>query len=230
MPRQSTKSAASPTKAASNEAKLDGMVAVYVTITGVSPMLQNPMTSETLDMLIDRTPGKKGGAKIGTQKTHQQIAADRLCKGPNGEKGVPMEWLFASLVEAGRQVVYNKTTKLSTADSSKVPALIAIQDEFLPFANQADDSWVVDKRRGVLAATDVAVGILRPKFPDWSFDAIIEVDCSLIDINKIRELFDTAGRFCGLGDFRPNKRGPFGRFRITAWEVEELAQPVKKAA
>lgn len=210
--------------------KLEGLIAVHITITGISPMLQNPMTDETLDMLIDRVPGRKGGAKQGPEKTHEQIAAERLCKGPDGELGIPMTWLFAALVEAGRHVIYEKKTKLSTLTSSLVPAFLAIQDEFLPFANQAKGMWVVDKRRGVLQATGVAVGILRPKFPNWSFDVVAEVDCDQISLDKIRELFDVAGRFCGLGDFRPNKRGPFGRFLVTKWETSKLERQLPKAA
>ncbi len=228
MPRTSTKTTVQAVKNAP-PIKLEGLVAVHITVTGISPMLQNPMTDETLDMLIDRVPGRKGN-KTGNEKTHEQIAAERLCKGPDDELGIPMTWLFAALVEAGRHVVYSNKTKLSTRESSLVPAFLAIQDEFLPFNNQADNSWVVDKRRGVLAATGVAVGILRPKFPTWDFDVVAEVDCDQISMDKIRELFDIAGRFCGLGDFRPNKRGPFGRFMISHWEVKELQRQLPKAA
>jgi hypothetical protein len=203
-----------------------------ITATSLSPMLQNPMTDEVLDELLGGKSARKG---VQTDITVDQRAEKKLCKGPNGEFGFPTNYLFAALVEAGRQVQFEKKTNISTATSSKLPAFFSIVpdvvtdggDGFIPFLDQ-DVKWVADKRRGVLAANKAAVAIVRPKFPTWAFEVTIEIDLEQIAIDKIQNLFDIAGRQSGIGDFRPSKRGEFGRFSVT--DFVEIEQVVKKAA
>jgi hypothetical protein len=43
-----------------------------------------------------------------------------------------------------------------------------------------------------------------------------------------RRLVDDAGRKVGLGDFRPWRRGPFGRFTVVRWEI--VTQGLRQAA
>ena len=42
----------------------------------------------------------------------------------------------------------------------------------------------------------------------------------MLDAAIGRELFDIAGSKIGRGDFRPDRRGPFGRFTVTMWSPE----------
>jgi hypothetical protein len=94
------------------------------------------------------------------------------------------------------------------------------------------DGWVVDVRRGVLQATKVAVAIVRPKFPRWGFEITVEVNEDLVNVEKIMDLFEIAGRQCGLGDFRPGTKGQFGRFSVKEFAALEAAKPTtrRKAA
>ena len=120
-------------------------------------------------------------------------------------------------------------TKISTAKTSLVPNLLTIVPElvnevgdgFIPFKDQKVKG-IADKRRGVLAANGAAVAIVRPKFPTWAFDVVVEVNLDDIAIEKVQELFKKAGQYSGLGDFRPSKRGPFGRFGVS--QLIELEQ------
>ena len=210
-----------------------GIQQYRVSCVGISPMLQNPMTDETLDELFYGSGGKRKLPK--TDVPLEKIAEARLCRGPNGEFGFPANYLFAALIEAGRQVIFDKKTKVSTRESSLVPAFLTIVpnlldekgDGFIPFTGQ-DAKWVVDKRRGVNPATGGAMAVVRPKFPNWDFEATVEIDLDQIAVEKVLELFNIAGRSSGIGDFRPSKRGPFGKFRVTKWEVVE--QGLKVAA
>jgi hypothetical protein len=34
----------------------------------------------------------------------------------------------------------------------------------------------------------------------------------------VRELLDIGGKRVGIGDFRPSRRGPFGRFKVVSWK------------
>ena len=210
-----------------------GFVRYLIPCIGISPMLQNPMTDETLDELIYGSAGRR--KPKATDVSIADIAKKRLCLGPNGEFGIPANYLFAALVDAGRHVIYDKKTKMSTRESSLIPSLLSIVPElvnevgdgFIQFKDQKA-KWIADKRRGVLAANGAAVAGGRPKFPTWAFDVTVEVNLDQIAIEKVKEVFNAAGRYSGLGDFRPSKRGPFGRFNVA--DFVELEQVVGEKA
>lgn len=209
-----------------------GIQQFRVSAMSLSPMLQNPMTDEVLDELLGGKSARRG---VQTDITVEQRAMKKLCLGPSGEFGFPANYLFAALIDAGRQVQYEGKTKVSTRESSLMPSFLSIVpdvvnaegDGFIPFLDQSI-MWVADRRRGVLAANKAAVAIVRPKFPSWEFEVTVEVDLDLISVDKVRSLFEIAGRQSGIGDFRPSKRGPFGRFSIV--DFVEVEQAVKKAA
>ena len=58
----------------------------------------------------------------------------------------------------------------------------------------------------------------RPRFNSWALEVDVIYDEAQIDRDVILTSAKNAGQFCGLGDFRPNKKGPFGRYA-----VEEMA-------
>jgi len=58
----------------------------------------------------------------------------------------------------------------------------------------------------------------RPCFDEWEFDCEIDYDETVMTENQLRKIVDDAGNRVGLCDFRPAKKGPFGRFMVTAWK------------
>lgn len=65
----------------------------------------------------------------------------------------------------------------------------------------------------------------RPCFTDWKLEAEIEVDLTQIDPEKINQLIQEAGRFQGLGDYRP----VYGRFLGSAKIIEQSKATTEKA-
>lgn len=62
----------------------------------------------------------------------------------------------------------------------------------------------------------------RPVFTDWRVEALVEVDLTILDPEKINQLVEEAGRYEGLGDNRP----VYGRFLGHA-EVVTEPKPAK---
>ena len=52
--------------------------------------------------------------------------------------------------------------------------------------------------------------------PPWAVEFRLDTDPELIDENKLRAWMDIAGRRIGLGDWRPEKSGHHGRFRLNS--------------
>lgn len=93
---------------------------------------------------------------------------------------------------------------------------------------QAALAWEVDERSVVNPATGGRMMAFRPRFNRWSLAFTIEYDPTIFDAAVVRDLVDYAGTRIGLGDFRPARKGPFGKFKVTRWEAESPAR--KKAA
>ena len=54
---------------------------------------------------------------------------------------------------------------------------------------------------------------VRPLFPEWAVTFLVDVDDELVDAHHLGEWLDIGGRRIGLGDWRPEKSGSYGRFR-----------------
>ncbi|MEK7150954.1 MAG: hypothetical protein AAB783_02025 [Patescibacteria group bacterium] len=183
------------------------------------------MSDETLEEL-------RTGVRQPIQKDRpiQAVAKEKLYTDVDDKTiGVPVEMLFASLREAGRGVKLEGMKKVSTAEGTVLPAFLTICDPFLPLTNQ---EWVVDKRRGNMqnGGKNTAVCVVRPKFIKWGFEVTIELDEKQFGADNCRKLFDLAGSRQGLGSFRPNKGGTFGRFRVVEWESKKIEDDVEEAA
>jgi hypothetical protein len=63
----------------------------------------------------------------------------------------------------------------------------------------------------------------RPMIPaGYSLEFTINVDDDAVSPSVaplMREIMEVAGRRMGLGDYRPQKKGPYGKFNVTRWEV-----------
>ena len=59
----------------------------------------------------------------------------------------------------------------------------------------------------------------RPLFPDWSLTFQVEGDDELVDDTKLADWLAIAGRRIGIGDWRPEKSGQYGRFSTTSISI-----------
>ena len=196
---------------------------VRIHCVGVSPLMMDKMSDETLEGLATgvRPPEVK-------DKPAVEKAAVKIYRDDNGRIALPAEMLVGALVFAG-QKVKNGRKQISTAKTTMLFELLQLNNVFLPLTNgqpAAEDlPWVVDKRKGIgnQARTPTAVCIIRPKFLHWEFDCEIQYNEDRVNGEVVRQLFNVAGSSEGLGSFRPNKKGPFGRFKVTEWNEEKVA-------
>lgn len=79
-------------------------------------------------------------------------------------------------------------------------------------------AYEVDSRPVVIPATKGRVMRHRPRFDSWSATFTLAVNDDIIDPAFVHQLLTEGGVSVGIGDFRPEKGGPFGTFRVTKWE------------
>lgn len=219
----------------SSAATSGNIIKVRVTLSSIGyGMLMNPMLEDTLDQL----QGISSKKTVDKNRSKEEVAAEKLIKGPGGAIGIPLQYLTSCLAEAGRYVKSGKK-QLSTAESTKIFSILDFgKTTFLQFsavdldkvepetaAKMNADGWVADRKKGNLknGAKSVAVAIIRPWFPAWAITFDVEINTSPEDYGAdettVKALFKAAGSMVGIGDFRPAKKGQYGRFEVTGWEV-----------
>jgi hypothetical protein len=180
------------------------MKKIGVEIKGISPYLMNAFGMEDA--------GKTEKQDIGS-KDYSNEATTKLYKLPNGEIYVPSTQVHSSLMEAGKQL--KVVGKGKSTYSKLFGSFIVVSPDVLVMLNQ---TWEVDKRAVVVPATKGRVIRYRPKFTDWGLKFTLDILDDGIPISAVKQGLDTAGAYCGIGDFRPQKKGPFGRFIVTSFK------------
>jgi len=213
------------------------MKTVRIVIRGQAPMIQNRVPMAVLLGLLtgEKPPKSKKGSR-----TTDEIAEEHLYTfGEPGYVGLPLKNMLSCLVTAGRQVRLDGKKQLSTKDSTLLTGMLSLDSEDVGVAGDephaklltpADGSpiekwgnveWVTNIMRGRNPNGGEMVAICRPLITDWAFSLTAIFDDSYMAVDKLRECFDIGGRFVGLCEFRPERKGSFGRYRIDQWEVSE---------
>lgn len=198
-------------------ARNGGLARVEVHLTGVSPLLMNAMSQEQLLAIH----GKVKAPKTAARPIPRDEAEGRLHRLPDGTPHVPVQALTAALVNAGVFVRMDGRRQVSSAKSTNLFGMLAIEDTTLPLwvpGEETHPSWEVDIQQGRNPNGGEAVCLIRPRFDAWELRLTAEVDQREMPLQMARDLFDIAGRRMGLLDFRPQRKGPFGRFAVSLWK------------
>lgn len=81
------------------------------------------------------------------------------------------------------------------------------------------EEYTIDTRPVVIPSTKGRVLRHRPRLDEWSVTFTLEYDDVLLTEIQMRRIVDDTGSRVGLLDFRPEKKGPFGRFSVVRWDV-----------
>ncbi|MCY3734611.1 MAG: hypothetical protein OXG42_10060 [Chloroflexi bacterium] len=186
------------------------MKEIAITIEGVSPLLIHRFT-DTAQM--QATSGTRSSIATDSESPHDQ-AEQALYLDEKGISGIPQPNVFRCIVDAGKFFKAGRS-KVTTQKSSIIPACVGIRELFLPI--ESADGWKVDTRPVRIPATGGRILRHRPCYDDWRLSFTVDLDESLISPKLFREIVDAAGTRIGLGDFRPDTKGPFGKFKVTRW-------------
>lgn len=187
------------------------MLEIKVQIAGESPLLCNRFTDAAMLKLDGGTSAIASASDKGSPR---QRASERLYVDSDLKPVLPGPNLYRAIIDAGR---FHKTgrEKVTTAKSSLVPAGMWMKEVELRII---DGAWEVDCRTVVNPATGGRMVAYRPRFDQWSVAFTLDVDDKMFGASIVRALVDDAGSKIGVGDFRPARKGPFGRFKVVSWK------------
>jgi hypothetical protein len=196
------------------------MTKIQVTIEGLSPLLMNRVT-ENIEIKISSGTSK---ASVGEKGSPREQAKPKAYMDNKGYLYIPGPNIFACIIQAGTFHKINKK-QVTTQKSSIVPAGILLEELVCPLNTK---NFEIDSRSVVIPATGGRIMCHRPRLDKWRTNFTLAVDESIFTLGFVRTLVEDAGKNVGLGDFRLEKKGPFGKFGIVSWEI--LKEKTKKAA
>jgi len=177
-------------------------VEVYlVKIVGTKPLLMHAPTG-----LSDKPQLRRG------ERLEPKVEAEKcLYKDQNGNIVIPAVNIKACIRDAGRN--YRMPNRKATF-SSMIKAGLEIKP--FPYVPLTHNGWEIDIRPVVVQGNRILRA--RPRFDEWSLEfQIVNLDPTMIPRDMLKRILIDAGKYYGLGDFRPE----FGTFRVEKFEVVE---------
>lgn len=180
------------------------MKVIKVKVTGLSALLcHNPA-------------GMQSGAikGVGAKKipTPEEEAKAGLYIAADGNFYIHGESFRSSVIGRGGSASGRKIGKRSAISCVSAGFFILTEQAVLldPKTMKPLRTYEIDSRRAVIQGNGVVRS--RPKFPDWATVFTAEVDEDFVTVQIVMELLNIAGKVSGVGDFRPQCKGMFGRY------------------
>lgn len=192
------------------------MKTISITIRGITPLLQNRFT-EAAEQAVSNA-GKR--TLNGHKGTPREQAEPKCYRDRDSRFIIPGPNIFRAIIDAGK---FSKSgrSKLTTQKSSMVPSFASLDNLECLLTDHEDrplKDFEVDSRAVVIPSTGGRIMAHRPRFDEWQTRFTLLLDTSECDERLMRCIVDDAGSKIGLGDFRPDRKGPFGKFTVIHWE------------
>lgn len=171
-------------------------------MTGISPLLQN----NPEQMMVKPAEGliKK---RVFTPEDDAEAAAYRL---PSGQLYIKTIAFRSALLGATTGKRLGKMSAKTILSGS-----VFVAHEVAPLVHPTTEEPIKDYEISVMRAVVQRAGIMRarPKIDKWACDITFEVDRDfIVSLDVLTEVLGDAGRLKGVGDYRPEKGGMYGRF------------------
>lgn len=177
-------------------------IAVF-NITGLSPMLQHSPAS----MLV--TSGGDG-LKAKRKNDPKAEAEAGVYRNDKGEVVIPTIAFRSAILSAAKGRKIGKVAAKTVISGCVFPveeSTLLLDQKAKPLSRyKVHTCRAVIQRAGVIRA--------RPMFENWTCRLALEVDVEMMpNLSILTELLNIAGKIIGIGDWRPEKLGTFGRFK-----------------
>jgi hypothetical protein len=179
---------------------------IKITVRGVYPLMtHNPST-------MGQGQEAKRGSRIPEAEVEAEAGTYRLEDGSCAIKGESFRGCILDAAGAWKAKRSTMKSRLSH---------ITIVEELLQLRHHDETpitSYEIDARRAVIKKQ----GIIRrrPKYAEWQCDFTVQYDPVLVpEPLIIVDIAADAGGRIGVGDYRPQKNGPFGRFKVISYQL-----------
>jgi len=178
---------------------------ISVTIEGTTPILFNRFR----DVAIEGKSKKRTGAMAETD------IEDKLYQDEKGKTLLPSVYIKNCITEASKQF---KIVGKGKATYSK---LVASTVDIEPFMIEMGvGKYDVFRISAVNPMTKGRMMTERPRYTKWKASFEIVLNDPSVPISVINEILEHSGKYVGIGDWRPGKKGMFGKFLIAQFKEQ----------
>lgn len=185
------------------------MKTIRVTIKGTSPLLINRFKEN------DEAPEamKKSNKKdYGTPRAQAEMTPYR--DDDTGKLWLPTIWVTGTIRSVASD--YKLPGSRKSVKSIAGGAVVPVEEKAYFVEDYKIKDIEVDSRPCVIQRARIMRH--RARLESWSISLDLQVDEEILPVNDVHQILNDAGRRAGLGDYRPQRGGPFGRFIVTGWE------------
>jgi hypothetical protein len=199
------------------------MIYLRIWVEGTGAILLHRATEEALS-------NKTRTNTIEAEEDPRTIAGKAVYRLPGGQIALPGAAFARMLREAGGSHKARGTRK---SVKYIVPAAVLVTDEmcglYLRDRKTAIKDFEVDSRPVTIPATKGRVMRHRARLNEWAAPVNCRLVETIMSADMLRTLFIDGGQQIGIGDYRPEKGGPFGTFDVVAWDVLSDPKPKTEA-
>jgi len=177
-----------------------------LTVEGLTPLIQNKMKEALIKEMEDVRSGKAN--KVNAKRTAIDPKKEYLKSAyqqEGGGFGFPASAFKQCAVRAG------KALGLAMTDARTL---------FFVLPTAPDGECVsIKSKKPILRKDPVNVKTgkdlrFRPEFRDWTAELLVKYDKDRVTLEQVANLLDHGGQTVGVGEWRPERNGTFGMFRI----------------
>ena len=175
------------------------IVQMRVKVVGVSPLIMHKWSDKAKKMILDKQ--MKTAQKGRDAKDPEQDYQDSMHKDDDGDYAFPSIAFKAAAVTACSQ-------------------LAGVTKVFARGAFHIDGEYVKIEGKPNMREDMVRIGMgvadirYRAEFKEWSAEIPVRYNAGVISKEQIVNLFQLAGFAVGIGEWRPEKDGSYGMFRL----------------
>lgn len=172
---------------------------IEITLIGDSPLISHAWSDKAKRQMLDKQMKKAKTAK--EAKDPERDYQESLYQHPDGGYGFPTVAFKSAAVGACR---FSDGIKMTEARGA-----FHIDGEYARVIGEP--SMRSDMVRIAMGTADIR---FRGEFKQWRVTLLVKFNASVLSPSQIINLFNLAGFGVGVGEWRPEKNGSYGRFHV----------------
>jgi hypothetical protein len=168
---------------------------------GDSPLIVHAWSEKAKRQMLDKQMKKAKQAKEAKDPEADYEAC--FYRTPGGEYGFPAIGVKAAMISACR---------FADMKMTEARGAFHIDAEMLPVIGSPRPRE--DMVRVGMGTADIRY---RPEFPEWRMPITLKFNASVISAEQLANLINIAGFGVGIGEWRPERNGSYGRFHVGSY-------------
>jgi len=170
-----------------------------VKIKGTTPLLFNKFAPDSIKSQVKKRSGAVGKKDV----------KDKLYLTTKGKVYTPSTHLLGMLINAGKQ--FKIQGKGKSTYSKLIGSSVEVNPDVIEHIKQEWEEFTIS---AVNPSTRGRMMVTRPMMNSWELAFRLKFTDDIPE-DVMKNIIDYGGQYVGIGDWRPDKKGKYGKFIVT---------------